>query len=85
MNKSEILASLIEQYKKSVRLPGDISIKDVRTAVEREMGIKIGARKAIRILNEREDLEAIKVTSDNGDTWVWRKKPTPTRKRKTKK
>jgi hypothetical protein len=84
MRKSELLALLTEEYKKTVRLPDDISLKDYRDAIERETGIKMSDKRASRTLNGLKEFTSLLVVDRGKTIRVWRKIAKPKRTKRVK-
>lgn len=87
MTKAELLKLLAEEYKKTVRLPDDISLKDYRDAIERETGVKMSEKRATKMLNELRGFTSLLVVDRGKVIRVWRRsvhKPNTKRTRMVK-
>lgn len=78
MTKADLLKMLTDDYKKKVRLPDDVDLRDFRDAVERETGLRVSEKRATRILNElvREEKFITLLVVERGKVLrVWREAP----------
>ena len=84
MNKAQLLALLADEYKKTVRLPDDISLKDYRNAIERETGVKMSDKRATRMLNELKGFTSFLIVDRGKTIRVWRRIEKPKRVKRAK-
>lgn len=73
MTKADLLKLLAEEYKKTVRLPDDISLKDYQEIIERETNLKISDKRATRALNSLKGFTSLIVVERGKVIRVWRK------------
>lgn len=76
MTKADLLKLLAEEYKKTVRLPDDISLKDYRDTIEREVGVRMSEKRATKILNGMQGYTSLIIVDRGKTIRVWRKKRT---------
>ena len=75
--KSDILATLMSEYKEKLRQDGDISLSDFRDEFKRTMGVPLGEKRARKMLAVEVDAGRMVslIVLDNGrDVQIWRAK-----------
>ena len=82
MRKSEMLSLLAEEYKRTVRLPDDISLRDYKDTIAKATGLKISDKRATRALNELTGFTSLLVVDRGTVIRVWRE--TPKRRKRVK-